>query len=107
MIIYMCYSNNSNTLWCILYYRGKWCTESGTDFKELSEITVEFSVNKPSYTIRRHEITSDLAENEEVGAVVSEYLGIHKCRYVHTYVIINYVHTWTFCNHKHQLVYIE
>ena len=50
--------------------------KSGTDFKELSEITVEFSVNKPSYTIRRHDITSDLAENEEVAAIVSEYLGI-------------------------------
>ena len=50
--------------------------KSGTDFKELSEITVEFSVNKPSYTIQRHEITSDLAENEEVAAIVSKYLGI-------------------------------
>ena len=50
--------------------------KSGTDFKELSEITVEFSVNKPSYTIQQHEITSDLAENEEVAAIVSKYLGI-------------------------------
>ena len=68
--------------------------KSGTDFKELSEITIEFSVNKPSYTIRRHEITSDLVENEEVAAIVSEYLGIQLYMQISTY--INYVHTWTF-----------
>ena len=49
--------------------------KSGSNFKEFSEIIIEFSVDKPSYTIRRHEITSDLPEDEEVAAVVSKYLG--------------------------------
>ena len=62
--------------------------KSGTDFKELSEITVEFSVNKPSYTIQRHEITSDLAENEEVAAIVSKYLGIQLYMQICTYTFV-------------------
>ena len=54
--------------------------KSGSDFKEFSEIIIEFSIDKPRYTIRRHEITSDLLENEEVAAVVSKYLGTcHMC----------------------------
>jgi len=49
--------------------------KSGCDFREFSEIFVEFSIDKPSYTVRRHEITSDLSEDEEVAAIVSKYLG--------------------------------
>ena len=50
--------------------------KSGTDFREFSEIFIEFSFDKPRYTIRRHEITSDLLEDEEVAAIVTKYLGM-------------------------------
>ena len=67
--------------YCLLMYlhtqvNDMHIVKSGSDFKEFSEITIEFFVDKPSYTIRRHEITSDLVENEDVAAVVSKYLGM-------------------------------
>ena len=50
--------------------------KSGTDFKEFSEVTVNFTADKPpSYVIRRHEITSDIKEDEELGAIVAKYVG--------------------------------
>jgi len=50
--------------------------KSGTDFKEFSEVTVNFAADKPpSYVIRRHEITSDIKEDEELGAIVAKYVG--------------------------------
>lgn len=47
--------------------------KSGCDFRELSEITIEFTSDKPSYNIKCHKITSDLAEDEEIAAVVCKY----------------------------------
>ncbi|XP_065915509.1 5'-nucleotidase-like [Dysidea avara] len=49
--------------------------KSGSDFIEFSEVAVNFTVDKPSYVIHRHEITSDIKEDEEVGAVVAKYVG--------------------------------
>ena len=62
--------------------------KSGSDFKEFSEITIEFSDDKQSYTIRRHEITSDLAEDEEVAAIVSKYLGTFVRTYMYRFIDI-------------------
>jgi len=53
--------------------------KSGSDFKEFSEVTINFTADKPpSYVIRRHEITSDVKEDEEVGAIVAKYVGTYK-----------------------------
>ena len=58
--------------------------KSGSDFKEFSEVTVTFTADKPSFDIRRHKITPDIKEDEEVKAVVTEYLG--GCKLVFLFV---------------------
>jgi len=61
----------------LVQVNGVHVLKSGSDFKEFSEVTVNFTIDtcKPSYVIRRYEITSDIKEDDEVGSVVAKYLG--------------------------------
>lgn len=54
--------------------------KSGTDFRELSRITVLFSDdNTYSLHVQRIEITSDIPEDPEVKLIVDKFVG--KLRY--------------------------
>ena len=47
--------------------------KSGTDFREFTEITVDFSSGKLHVDACRHEITSDIPEDGVVKAALKEY----------------------------------
>ena len=49
-------------------------------------MAVNFTVDKPSYVIHRHEITSDIKEDEEVGAVVAKYVGAYGLNNIFVFV---------------------
>jgi len=52
--------------------------KSDCEFRAFSEITIEFTGGKPSYTIQiePHLITSDVKEDEEIAEIVSDYLSM-------------------------------
>lgn len=50
---------------------------SGFDFRDFSEITIEFTDDKPSYAIKRHAITPDIVEDAQVAAVVTKHTSMY------------------------------
>lgn len=52
--------------------------KSGSDFRELSQITVIFEPSSPRPVIEvlRHEVRSDVQPNPEIQAVVDHYLAV-------------------------------
>lgn len=51
---------------------GVLLVKSGTDFRDLTEITVDFGGDKPTFSTTRHSITSDLREDAVVKEMVRE-----------------------------------
>lgn len=51
--------------------------KSGTDFRELTEITVDFSGGNSNrvITTKRHEITADIPEDEDIKKECEKYMG--------------------------------
>ena len=48
--------------------------KSGSDFRDFSEITVNFSPNsRPTFDVVRHTITSDIPPDPEVADMVKQY----------------------------------
>ena len=61
---------------------GKYVVKSGTDFRQMSQITLTFNENNNSVDVEIEEvsITSDLEEDPEVKAIVTEYMGMLRSR---------------------------
>ena len=58
---------------------GKWVLKSGTDFRQMSKVAVTFGVDgKTGVDIQLIEMNKADPEDEEVKAVVQDYLG--ECR---------------------------
>ena len=56
--------------------RGVYMCKSGTDFRQLTRVTIKFGAESPaslSVSAERFDITDDLPEDEEAGAIVSKY----------------------------------
>ena len=49
--------------------------KSGTDFRELTELTVDFAGAKPAVTWKQVEVTADLPEDATAAVLVQEYTG--------------------------------
>ena len=47
--------------------------KSGSDFRDFSEITVNFSHFRPMFEVTRHTITSDVLPDPDVQAIVQQY----------------------------------
>jgi len=55
---------------------GTWVIKSGTDFRNLSQITLQFSGDSVNVTVEKVDITSDLEPDPEMQSIVDEYRGI-------------------------------
>jgi len=51
--------------------------KSGTDFREFSEITIDFSQGNSNTIIKakRHEITADIEEDEDIKKECDKHMG--------------------------------
>ena len=67
--------SHSLTLIYCTQVKGKWVIKSGTDFREYSEIRVTLGGKADGVTIKKHIVDSSVAEDPDVKAVVSKYLG--------------------------------
>ena len=69
-----------------LQINGKYVIKSGTDFRELSKITLQFSEDKVDVDVQKIVIDSSIEEDPDTKVVVQKYTGksckIHKatCR---------------------------
>ncbi len=57
---------------------GKFIIKSGTDFRTMSQVTLTFS-DKVTVSVEEVSVTSDLAEDEDIKAVVAEYSSKYRC----------------------------
>ena len=57
---------------------GTWMVKAGSDFKWVTEISIEFPADggKPVIDCTQHEVTSDIPEDPAVAAIVEEYMGL-------------------------------
>ena len=47
--------------------------KSGSDFRDFSQISVNFSNSRPTFNVERHTITSEIPPNPEVALMVEQY----------------------------------
>ena len=47
--------------------------KSGSDFRDFSQISVNFSNSRPTFNVERHTITSEIPPNPEVALIVEQY----------------------------------
>ena len=55
---------------------GRWVLKSGTDFRNFSQITLDFSGDEVGVQIEEVLVDSSLPEDPDVKAVVTKYLGM-------------------------------
>ncbi|XP_012556958.2 5'-nucleotidase [Hydra vulgaris] len=69
-------------------HNGKVFVKSGTDFREFTEIVVDFS-HGIQISTKRHEITSDISENEEVKAECLKFMSVLGQKMEHELGVVN------------------
>ncbi len=55
--------------------KGKYVLKSGTDFRQFSVITINFSEEKPVFDIQRVEVTHKVLPDAELTTMLAKYTG--------------------------------
>ena len=61
------------------HHEGKLLVKSGTDFRELTEITVTFNGGGVTMNHQRHEVTREVEEDPEIAQETVKYMGRYVC----------------------------